>query len=980
MIIKVAGELRLGICLCQLEPDLQRWDPRCPALKYSIPFDKITQEAGEFMITFPYGYHAGFNHGFNCAESTNFASLRWINYGKVATQCNCSRDMVKISMEPFVKRFQPDRYQAWKHGKDSCVIDHARPTPGSTPELQTWLQRRKRARPSTRSSLHYPRTRSKKLRISEELEMLPAVPSRVRRDRGAEPEAKGEAESGEGESSLARFSGDKQAAMCPKICTVSVNRMESVGMCAVRRTPPCGGSPAGFRNPVSPKAASPQPEEEEEEEEEEEKEKDGERSVPTGGKPKVGTPNTAVPGPELSSPYTQVLQEVSVDVSDDGQDTVPCPPGERSQDASAVCVPERTLPAPTRGHGGSDSPSISADFPESSRPAAQTIGAELGHAHSAQKTNPVSVALDEEARPDSVSVLPTPVTRPVPGSQMPSLTPEFTDEVPFPAPAREMPSLTLAVGGESDASLFPGDRLLEDPVAPVLSRETAPPAGIKAEGLLHGHFAEEELIGLAAQSAVHVPMALSVFLAQVEERDKMAVGRELQTLTPVLCEANATPLDHELQLQNPAMRPTLLTGDIYALAAPLTDSAANPIENNGFHLEEEAVNSGGSAPGWGVEALALESGTLGPGIWESLNSQGPAVLIENVHPEFPVLLSEDKDGGRYGFSPPAHSAWSRAGLAETEPQDVAPQETSAAGRPERTATEDRGPARSAGTATETETEEADAPSPRRELTTLAPVAWETAILGYRRGKPLPPREGATDTELGAARGAETSSESTEGNDLSDLDSGEAELEPGEICANPSQLVIKVGRRRIAKSWRRPLRKPAARATPAAVRQQSASDEEFPDHSVIEEEAEEEEPWAKPLLHLWRNRKPSFFAEREYNAAAAKTEPYCAVCTLFMPYYKPGGNAEESRVVVEEVPGSTKAVAGLRTKPLIPEVCFSNRESCPSNASLEEDRSSPLVSCRRCCVRVHASCYGVPAQDVGDDWSCDRCMNGGERLL
>lgn len=47
-------------------------------------FLQITQEAGEFMITFPYGYHCGFNNGFNCAESTNFASERWIDFGKRA--------------------------------------------------------------------------------------------------------------------------------------------------------------------------------------------------------------------------------------------------------------------------------------------------------------------------------------------------------------------------------------------------------------------------------------------------------------------------------------------------------------------------------------------------------------------------------------------------------------------------------------------------------------------------------------------------------------------------------------------------------------------------------------------------------------------------------------------------------------------------------------------------------------------------------
>ena len=45
---------------------------------------QVTQEAGEFMITFPRGFHCGFNHGFNCAESTNFASERWIDYGKKA--------------------------------------------------------------------------------------------------------------------------------------------------------------------------------------------------------------------------------------------------------------------------------------------------------------------------------------------------------------------------------------------------------------------------------------------------------------------------------------------------------------------------------------------------------------------------------------------------------------------------------------------------------------------------------------------------------------------------------------------------------------------------------------------------------------------------------------------------------------------------------------------------------------------------------
>ncbi|KAM9384784.1 lysine-specific demethylase 4A [Pholidichthys leucotaenia] len=97
--------------------------------KYGVPFSRVTQEAGQFIITFPYGYHAGFNHGFNCAEFTNFAMQRWIEYGKQASQCRCRQDSIRINMDVFVRKFQPNRYQLWKEGKDHTPMDHSRPTP-----------------------------------------------------------------------------------------------------------------------------------------------------------------------------------------------------------------------------------------------------------------------------------------------------------------------------------------------------------------------------------------------------------------------------------------------------------------------------------------------------------------------------------------------------------------------------------------------------------------------------------------------------------------------------------------------------------------------------------------------------------------------------------------------------------------------------------------------------------------------------------
>lgn len=37
--------------------------------------------------------------------------------------------MVKISMDVFVKKYQPERYEPWLAGRDVVPIDHSRPTP-----------------------------------------------------------------------------------------------------------------------------------------------------------------------------------------------------------------------------------------------------------------------------------------------------------------------------------------------------------------------------------------------------------------------------------------------------------------------------------------------------------------------------------------------------------------------------------------------------------------------------------------------------------------------------------------------------------------------------------------------------------------------------------------------------------------------------------------------------------------------------------
>ncbi|RXG69427.1 Lysine-specific demethylase 5A [Armadillidium vulgare] len=51
-------------------------------MKSGVPVVRTDQHAGEFIITFPRSYHAGFNQGYNFAEAVNFCPPDWLSIGR----------------------------------------------------------------------------------------------------------------------------------------------------------------------------------------------------------------------------------------------------------------------------------------------------------------------------------------------------------------------------------------------------------------------------------------------------------------------------------------------------------------------------------------------------------------------------------------------------------------------------------------------------------------------------------------------------------------------------------------------------------------------------------------------------------------------------------------------------------------------------------------------------------------------------------
>nr|CAE47960.1 jumonji family transcription factor, putative [Aspergillus fumigatus] len=105
--------------------------------QYGITVNKLVHYEGEFVITYPYGYHSGFNLGYNCAESVNFATEKWLDYGRVAKKCNCEADSVWIDVDEIERKLRgeatPEYYDDFDSDMDkTSTRGRKRKHPGET--------------------------------------------------------------------------------------------------------------------------------------------------------------------------------------------------------------------------------------------------------------------------------------------------------------------------------------------------------------------------------------------------------------------------------------------------------------------------------------------------------------------------------------------------------------------------------------------------------------------------------------------------------------------------------------------------------------------------------------------------------------------------------------------------------------------------------------------------------------------------------
>jgi hypothetical protein len=116
--------------------------------QYGVKVNKLVHYEGEFVITYPYGYHSGYNIGYNCAESVNFATESWLEYGRIARKCNCEADNVWVDVAEIERKMRgeptPEYYEETDDESELEDEDSKLPTPPASVKGKPASKKRKR--------------------------------------------------------------------------------------------------------------------------------------------------------------------------------------------------------------------------------------------------------------------------------------------------------------------------------------------------------------------------------------------------------------------------------------------------------------------------------------------------------------------------------------------------------------------------------------------------------------------------------------------------------------------------------------------------------------------------------------------------------------------------------------------------------------------------------------------------------------------
>ncbi|KAL2627338.1 hypothetical protein AAZV13_07G167200 [Glycine max] len=89
-------------------------------LQHDVAVYKAVQKPGEFIITFPRAYHAGFSHGFNCGEAVNFANGDWFQLRAAASRRYAH--LRRMPLIPYEELLSKEAMQVYKSSRVRTII------------------------------------------------------------------------------------------------------------------------------------------------------------------------------------------------------------------------------------------------------------------------------------------------------------------------------------------------------------------------------------------------------------------------------------------------------------------------------------------------------------------------------------------------------------------------------------------------------------------------------------------------------------------------------------------------------------------------------------------------------------------------------------------------------------------------------------------------------------------------------------------